>query len=105
MKGSRLYDWDYNLYDVLDTPCHVTAEITGTDTPWEAWSDTPPEYRDVEIRVYIADMRGNFTVDVTDEVEEIELNFIDDMRMKAIEMEDDKIASEQEDVNDEFYHD
>ena len=102
MSKIRIYEFEYNLPDEHDTPCLIMANISGHDTPWSASSLDPPEYREVEIQVlvpatkmyYNSTPEGPGFIDMTDQVSE---EFLDEMRDKALMMEDDKLAAQEED--------
>lgn len=94
MRRAREYDWEYELPNGL--PVVVGASITGQDTPWSMSSLDPPEYREVEITIERYWPSGH-KIDITDSVERLWPDFLDEMRTKAIEMEDDKLAAEYED--------
>ena len=96
MSKIRMYEFEYNLPDEHDTPCLIMANISGRDTPWSASSIDPPEYREVEIQViapYDSTGMGPGFVDITDHMTD---SFLDEMREKALMMEDDRLAEERD---------
>jgi hypothetical protein len=97
MRGYREYEWDWELDDDAETPVHVEAMVTGSD--WAGDLLNPPEYREVEVSVYTRfcpsepdKCAGCEREDVTDSCSE---DFLERMREKALEMEDDARADAQ----------
>lgn len=91
MSKTRQYEFQWNLPD--DTPCFIVASISGSD--WPGNHIDPPEYREVEIGVYtpLPDKFGTPLNDVTEEQSE---EFLDAMREKAMEIEDNRFADAME---------
>jgi hypothetical protein len=89
MSKPRAYEWETEL--LTGQTVLIMANVSGKDTPWSSSAMSPPEYRDVEIQVLAAYPMGPGFLDITDEVTE---DFIEEMRVKAIEIEDDNLAAE-----------
>lgn len=104
MRGYREYEWEWELDDGNDTPCKIEAMVTGSD--WAGDRLNPPEYREVEISVYTRfcpsepdKCAGCEREDVTEKCSE---DFLDRLRDKALEMEDDARAAAEDRAIDAY---
>jgi hypothetical protein len=90
---TRTYEFQTELPD--GEQCFVVADVSGSD--WAGDMLNPPEYREIEIMVMVAGDSDVPVVDVSDRQTE---EFLDTLRVKALEIEDNQIQAEREAYDD-----